>query len=427
MFGSKTGALWAAIAVLALGALSGCKVTAKAENTKAQARFINLMTDPAKLNVSLDGAQVASDLAYQAATGYSEHHSNTYPVVVTGPGGSTVASHSIGLGQVKSSVFLLGSAAAGSASYLVIGEAPVTVSAGKFVVRMVRLSSNLAAYDLYITAAGADLATATATVAATAVAVPSFPSAEMEAGSYRVRLTNAGAKTVVYDATMNFAAGSDNTLVLYSLGSAAVPTLLWMHPESNQTQSAANPQARLRLVHGGPDVADARLELDGTTAIAATAYASPSAYATVASGSRALRVADATGVVVAGTQELLPGRDYTVVLKGRRAAAATLVFEEDTRNPPLTSARGQFVNASSDGIAVDVADNGTKIVSALAAGARSAAKELTVATHPLSFTAAGGSAALAQVTTEALGLGGLYSYALVGDAGGYRIVSYKLN
>lgn len=427
MFGSKTGALWAAIALLAFGALSGCKVTAKAENTKAQARFINLMNDPAKLNVTLDGTQVASDLVYQAATGYSEHHSNTYPTLVTGPGGSAVATHSIGLGQVKNSVFLLGSAAAGSASYLVIGETPVTVSAGKFVVRMVRLSSNLAAYDLYVTTPTADLASTTATVAATAVAAPSFPSAEMDAGSYRVRLTNAGAKTVVYDATINFAAGSDNTLVLYSLGSAAVPTLLWMHPENNQTQAAANPQARLRLVHGGPDGADASLDLDGTAALAATAYAAASPYATVASGSRAWRIADAAGTVVTGTQELLPGRDYTLVLKGRRAAAATLVFEEDTRNPPLTSARGQFVNASSDGIAVDVADNGTKIVSALAAGARSTGKDLSVATHPLSFTPAGGSATLAAVTTEALGVGGIYSYALVGDAGGYRIVSYKLN
>jgi hypothetical protein len=80
-------------------------------------------------------------------------------------------------------------------------------------VRMFNASFNAANLDVYLTAPGADLAAATPTFAAAAYkqAVPASgsDSIELEGANYQLRLTTAGTKTVVFNATVDLAKNAD--------------------------------------------------------------------------------------------------------------------------------------------------------------------------------------------------------------------------
>lgn len=95
-------------------------------------------------------------------------------------------------------------------------------------VRVVNGSSNAASFDLYITAPGADISTAGPTVAAVpfkqARPASGSDSIDLEGGSYQVRATTPGTKTVIFNATVALARGAD--WVFVSVPTSVVGTLV---------------------------------------------------------------------------------------------------------------------------------------------------------------------------------------------------------
>lgn len=80
-------------------------------------------------------------------------------------------------------------------------------------VRLYNASVNAASVDFYLTAPTTDIATVTPTFGAVGYkqAAPSSgaDSLEVEGGAYRVRMTTAGTKTVIFNATVTLAQGAD--------------------------------------------------------------------------------------------------------------------------------------------------------------------------------------------------------------------------
>lgn len=104
---------------------------------------------------------------------------------------------------------------AGSLTEVVLIADPYNkgLTSDKARVRMFNASFNAASLDAYLTAPGADLATATPTFSAVgfkqAQPASGSDSVEINGGSYQLRLTTAGTKTVVFNATVDVANNAD--------------------------------------------------------------------------------------------------------------------------------------------------------------------------------------------------------------------------
>ena len=420
------------IAVIASLVLAACNVGSGASNTKASIRFVNLMTDQSSLSVKVNGTARASDLGYATASAYSEIDSGTFETIASGNTGVTLRSEDVGYTQASSTVYYYGNAS--SVGSLKVIEDTAMLTSGKFRVRTLRLAPNLAALDLYVTEAGTDLNSVTATSAAAAVASASSYGAETSAGAYRVRLALAGTKEVVFDTTLSFSSGTYNTLVLYSLGSAQLPTVLWMQTADGTAKQLPNTLARVRVVQATPDVATTRVALGDTAVFQSLPFGGVTNYLLTAAGSRNIefRDQDRSVAYISSPLSLQAGHDYTAYALGKSAAARVAVFDENgSDRTSTTTVRAQFINASADQSAIDVVLDYVPVASAVGFGNRSAWNVINAGAYSLGFYPSSGGSLLAQrVTTSddtALDTGASYGFALLGDAGNHRIVSYRVN
>lgn len=414
------------IGLLSVMTLGGC--SSKSSNTNANVRFVNLMSDQAKISVTLNDAAAVSDLAFQAISTYQERPSGTYTSKITGATGATLLTPSLALGQLHYTIYVYGTAA--SPRYAAITDEPVVVNTGKYVVRTMLGSTNLPVFDLYISSAEADLSTLSPVAYGGAVATATGYTAEADSGTFRIRLTLSGTKDLVFDSTQAFDAKSANTLVFFSQGSAQLPTVLFMHPEEGNTKVVTNTLARLRIVQGSPDVTGTRVSIDGKNTFQSLPFGASTGYITVNAGARALSFAnESSGAKFAeANQTLLPGHDYTLITKGLAATATQLLFEENsTGGSTLARPSGRFINAASDQPTIDVVFNYQALLSGLAAGSRSAAQDFDAVAYPLSYYSSTGGGPLVQQTTDVLATGGIYSFALLGAANNYKAVMFRTN
>ena len=405
---ARPAALAAAL-LFVVSALSGCSGSGSASNEKAHIRFVNLVVDQATLGVTLDDKAAASAVAFQGATDYVDFASDTYDAEVIGSAGSVLSTYSAALGQKHYTTYYYGVGAA--LGLVTVDDEPFTVSDGKFVVRALLLSPVLPGFDVYLTTADTDLSTVNPTLYATASGSAGSYTSEMTSGTWRLRLTPSGAKTVVFDTTQEFAAKSVTTLAIHSVGSAQLPTVLRM------------PQAE----GGTPDATASRLTVDGATTFQSVPFGGITNFVAVTAGSKTIAVAadGAAGSYASLTTTLVPGHDYTLVTRGQTAAAGLLVFDENATEATATgTANARFVNATLDQAAVDVVVNYQALLSALGAGNRSTMQALTATSYPLSYYASNGSL-LATQTTDELVAGGDYRFLLVGAAGQYLAVGMR--
>jgi hypothetical protein len=110
---------------------------------------------------------------------------------------------------------LLAVPAAGSLTEVVLVDDPYTrgIVTDNARVRVFNAAFNAASLDVYLTAPGADLATATPTFAAVgfkqSAPASGVNSSELEGGAYSLRITTAGTKTVIFTAPVNLAKNAD--------------------------------------------------------------------------------------------------------------------------------------------------------------------------------------------------------------------------
>lgn len=104
---------------------------------------------------------------------------------------------------------------AGSVTEVVLIDDPYTrgIATDNARVRIFNGSFNAASVDVYLTAPGADLATATPNFGAVgykqAAPATGINSSEIEGGAYSLRITTAGTKTVIFTSPVNLAKNAD--------------------------------------------------------------------------------------------------------------------------------------------------------------------------------------------------------------------------
>jgi len=162
----------------------------------------------------------ATDLAYKDATNYFDVSTATqkWDLRTTGSPALTVGSVTFDARR-GNRYTLVAVPDAGSATEVVLIDDPYnkSIASDNARVRVFNAAFNAASLDVYLTAPGADLATATPTFAAvgykTALPASGSDSVQLEGSNYQLRMTTAGTKTVVFDAQVSLARNADWLLV----------------------------------------------------------------------------------------------------------------------------------------------------------------------------------------------------------------------
>lgn len=201
-------------------------------------RFVNAVADPLRadrLNVTVAGTPVAVNIAFGVAApnpGVQPNPAPYYPVYVgswpviarrTADTSVTVLSQNIDVAASKDYTVMAVGTSAG-VSGVVLTDDNTAPATGSVRLRLVHGSpSSAPAVDLYVTGAATDIATVAPSASNVAFKGTSAY-LTLAAGTYRVRVTAAGSKTPLIDATTGaLATGAVRSFILLDRSAGGVP------------------------------------------------------------------------------------------------------------------------------------------------------------------------------------------------------------
>lgn len=211
----------ALLATIALGACNDDDTTAPVST--AQVRVVHASPDAPNVDVLVDGAAVLTNVAYKASSTYLDVPAGSRNLRVRATGTSTVVIDQTAAVTAGKRYTVLATGRVASIAPVVLEDDLTAPAAGNVKLRLVHASPTAGTVDIYVTAPGASIATATPTLAS----VP-FRAAsgylEVPAGTYRVRITPAGSKTVAIDVNdVALAAGQVRTAVAVDAPGGGTP------------------------------------------------------------------------------------------------------------------------------------------------------------------------------------------------------------
>ncbi|HUQ81171.1 MAG TPA: DUF4397 domain-containing protein [Gemmatimonadaceae bacterium] len=233
-------------AVVLVGAACGTKEASdplRPTTGQGRIRFVNLITDPARnpVNAILEGLPFGVNLAYTGTTPSSLPAPSTanFSPILEGPRTLvlkktadttvTVASIPVTIGAgTDYTVFATGGSAGSTVTGFTAGDNNPAVAAGQARIKFINMSPAAGAVDVFVTAEGANLATATPAFANVAVRAPTT-GVTLAAGTYSVRTvpagTAAGARAAAVTSTTAITVASTNgrTVVLADAAAGGTP------------------------------------------------------------------------------------------------------------------------------------------------------------------------------------------------------------
>lgn len=226
-----TGARLSAALLLAVS-VAGCEPDVAStgptfDGQTGRLRVVSATPDAARphpVNITVDGVPVAVNVAYGAGTAYVPASAGSHRVVVRRTADTTVVLHQgdVTVGANSDHTLVTTGTGAGTQGTLLSDDNAAPAS-GNIRLRVVNASPTATSVDVYLTTAAADITTATPAIAALAFrAASSYQS--LAAGTYRLRATTAGTKTVVLDVTLPaIAAGGGRTILVLDRAQGGTP------------------------------------------------------------------------------------------------------------------------------------------------------------------------------------------------------------
>lgn len=165
---------------------------------RALVRVVHASPDAPNVDVLVDGALALTNVPFRAASGYLEVDGGERRAQVN-PTGTTTSVIDAALMLMKTEAYtVLAVDRVSMIGALVLEDDRSAPAAGNVRVRLVHAAPSAGDVDVYVTPPGADLNTATPTIAGVAFKAASAY-LEVPAGAYQVRITLAGTKTVAID------------------------------------------------------------------------------------------------------------------------------------------------------------------------------------------------------------------------------------
>jgi hypothetical protein len=188
--------------------LTGC-----GDENNASVRIVHASPDAPNVDASVNGKSVASNLPYGEGTDYVSVSSGSRRVTVSPTGTSTNVIDTTTDFQGDTDYTILATGVVADIQPLKLTDDNSAPGSGNVKVRIVHGAPSAGTVDVYVTAPGADLNATTATLSGVVFRDVSDYQ-EVSAGSYQIRVTLAGTKTVAIDSgTVTLNAGQIRTVV----------------------------------------------------------------------------------------------------------------------------------------------------------------------------------------------------------------------
>jgi hypothetical protein len=203
--------------------IAGCDDDPAGPAAIARLRAIHASPDAPAVDIYVDGARVAANVPYKAITSYLEVPAGSRNVQVRAAGTSTTVIDANVTLSAGTDYTVLAAGRVANIAPLVLTDTNTAPVAGNVRVRLVHGAPTAGTVDIYVTAPNADIAT----IAPTLAGVPFrgfSPYLSVPAGSYRVRVTPAGSKTVAIDSgTLTLTTGQIRTGVALENAGGGAP------------------------------------------------------------------------------------------------------------------------------------------------------------------------------------------------------------
>ena len=389
---------------------------------EARVRVAHASPDAPNVDVWLDGAVVLSDVPFEAVSDYltvpaGEHMIQVSPTGATEP--IVIEATVTLMADMDYTVAAVGLLA--DIEPLVLVDDNTLPPRARSRVRFVHAAPDAPAVDIAMADGGRVLFSNVAFKEA---------SDYLTIGNYlydlEVRI--AGTETVVLSLPGVLLAGQ-HVYTIFAMGLAGgepalravttVDAMAEMEPPAEGT-------ARVRVAHAAPGAPNVDVLIDGTVAIANTAFGEVTDYAELDAGTYTVQIVP-TGMMGPAVIEIkLPleaGKDYTAAAVGLGGAAGIiepLLLEDDNTPPAAGKAHVRFVHASPDAPAVDiaVADGGPVLFGDVAYKGVGDYLPVDAGTYDLEVRVAGTETVALEVPGLSLRDGNVYTVFALGLAGG---------
>lgn len=381
-----------AMAALLLMLLAACG--GGTDRTKAQVRLVNASTGYAALELRVDNQTRQSSVAYGGSSAYVETDPGKTNAIFS-PGSPTALLSFNPAVSAKKYYSLLAYGAAGVLKQVLLDDNIGQPDANHTLLRIVNAAPDAGALDIYITGA-ADSLQASVPLLSTLDADGVSANIDVTSGTWRLRVTAAGSKTDLRLDVSGVVLGSRQvqTLVLVPGPGGVLLKALQLAQQGDITAQAAT-LARVRVATGLTDVS---VTVAGTPLLASLNSAAVTPYSAVTAGSQSVVIGNGAATLPAGSFNLTPGADYTLLLLGA-SGTPTANWLLDDNNLPVdrTQAKVRLVNGV-DGLAGGLSM--TVDASPVAVNVASGAASAYVSQPPTT---------IAQVAVAAPGAGTLFS------------------
>jgi hypothetical protein len=189
----------------------------------SRVRVVHASPDAPAVDVLVDGTRVLSNVPYATASDYLAVAAGSRALEVNAAGtATTVIDADLTLAD-GADYTVLASGLLADIEPIVARDDNTAPASGNVRLRVIHGAPSAPAVDLYVTAPGVDLATATATLSNVPFgAVSDY--LEVPAGTYQVRVTPAGTKTVVIDTgSFTLASGQVRTAIAIDAPGGGAP------------------------------------------------------------------------------------------------------------------------------------------------------------------------------------------------------------
>ena len=411
---------WVAALAAVLVLMAGCKGSHNQNSTDMRA--LNAVVDAEPLDVLVDDDVKAAALSLGNASSYSEFAAGTRDVKVRSSTNQAVlVDKNVSFASgVNSTMVIYGKRAA--INTLLLTDDTVNPSSGHFKVRLVGLSPDAGAVDLYLTT-GSDISSAPPIFSSVGYgAAPDY--VEVSPGTFHITYTTAGTKDILFQSNaLVFAEGAKPTLGVFPAVGGKLVNAVLLTPGTDGTSTfMPNPFARLKAVNAVPDSTALTFKADGATLLSNVPFMGSSSYVTTATGAHTLQV-EASNVpgtaLTTLSRSLDPAHDYSMVALNTLGQIRLVTFTDDNTVPVAGFAKVRFANALSGSTVVDVLVNFASQTTGLAFASASPYFQLAASattTYTITFATSGGVSVISTIDSGILDTGGVYTVYLFGTA-----------
>ena len=405
-------------AILAALLLAGCDVAGSGGD--AYVRVVNASMDYASVDLYLDDKLKIASTGYQSASSYLKVDSDSYDVEFRRSGSSgALGSYNTDLeGDERLTWLVLGPS--GDFQVIAIDESRDPADKDESLLRVVNAASDAGSVDVYLTDATTDLDDVSPDYSAVATdALAGEGLVNLDAGTYRLRVTAAGSKTDVRLDRPDLVLASKGVYTLVVTGTTGgVLTDAMLLKQDGGVTVLPTTQARVRAVVGLDGGSTTNISVDGTALVSAATIPVLGTYRVVDAGAADVTMSvDGSDVAVADLT-LASGADYTLVYTGTPSSVTQTSVLDVNRLPASGSFKVRLINAMSalaEPISMSV--NFLPAADSVALGSVALSDEIDAVTNGrLDVTRVSTSSTLYSLTSLSLESRAVYTQVMFGSA-----------